>query len=475
MIDKSSFEKAVGVADIFASEGFQVLPVAGTPLAHLVSQTNLIGELPPHSTSADFLAEDSLALAVTSDNDPHNSTFDDYVSTLANAVTFQVNVARTIISPIIQDAVDKITEVTRNSPVSDYAFEIVTKSLPKPLLNESLIGEIQKNMKPTTLAPRGTITLAGSSFDEVVGYLMSGSELFDNSVKDWLVSMGEVWIKEVWDNVFCSINLTSISSRPELMDYLKSEDSADKALFVYLVVRKLMLSDVPETVTVSLTAWRETIRDYITISANALCRDYSAYKESVSSKKLVKSFNNVKKIIYVYEDSYLQYLNGGGKNEIIFGAILENKIPYFQYVLDENVERYQKAWDSYANINKEAVRLKTFNFFRTTLENVLIGQLSSLTDFEQEKSSNSNFVPFLARQYKLAIGGLSTECMNDIYHTVMKLVCECRFPYSNAYTLLDTINDFCKENPQTDVREAALIATIEVICDHMTDQMVFVK
>lgn len=475
MIDKSSFEKAVGIADIFASEGFQVVPMAGTPLAHLVSQTNMIGDLPPHSTSTDFLAEDSLSLAIVSDNDPHNSTFDDYVSTLAKSVSFQVNVARTVINPIIKEAVDKITEITKNSPAPEYAFEVIAKSLPKPLLNESLLGEVEKNTKPTTLPPRGTITLSGSTFEEIVDYLMSGSELFDSVVKEWLISKGDVWVKQVWDNVFGDIKLTSLNSRPDLQQYLKTDDSSDKSLFVYLVVRKLLLADVPETVTVSLATWRETIRDYITVSANILSREYNSYKECVSSKKLVHSFNAAKKIIYVFEDSYLEYLNNGGKNEIIFGAILENKIPYFQYVLGENVDRYQRAWDNYASINKEAVRLKAFNFFRSTVETVLLGQLTNLTDFEQEKSSNSNFVAFIAKQYKTAINKLNTESMSDIYHTVMKLVCECRFPYSNAYTLLDTINDFCKVNPETDVREAALVATIEVICDHMVEQMVFVK
>lgn len=476
MIDKSSFEKAVGVADIFASKGLQVLPVAGTPLAHLVSQTNHYGQLPPHSTSSDFLAEDSVSLAVVSDNDSHNSMFDDYVSTLAASVANQVNVARTVINPIIEDAVDQLMRITKNAAISEYAFEVVIKSLPAPLLNDSLLDEVQKNIKPSNLPPRGLITLAATNLEEITDYLMSGSDFFDNCVKEWLVSKGEAWVKEVWDNTFNDIKLTNVASRPELLSYLNSEDSADKALLVYLVVRKLLIGEVPASVKVTLAQWLEIVRDYITISANVLEKEYIAHKDSQSAKKLVYKYNSREKKVIVFDQAYLDYIDSGGKNEIIFGAILENKIPYFQYVLQDNAEAFQKSWDRYSSINKEAVRLKTFNFFRETLENVLISQLSNLTDFEQEKATqNSNFVPFIAGNYKAALNKMNIESMSNIYHTVMKLICECRFPYSNAYTLLDTINDLTKENPEMDVREAALVATIEVVCNHMTDQMVITK
>ncbi len=51
----------------------------------------------------------------------------------------------------------------------------------------------------------------------------------------------------------------------------------------------------------------------------------------------------------------------------------------------------------------------------------------------------------------------------DLYGTIRKLVCNAIFPHTNALQILEAIDAVCHENPKIEVREAALLATIEIV------------
>lgn len=476
MIDKGSFEKAVGAAGIFAAKGLRVEPVGGTPLALLVAQTNNLGvDIPPMDSSDDFTEGDGGMLAFTSSNDLHNSIFDDYVNTLSTSMSFQINNAKNIVNPIIQDAVEKITKVTQETNLSEYSFEIVLAGLPEPIKNATLADEITKNAQGSLMNPSTTITLPATTFEEITAGMVTGSELFDNVVRAWLSEKGEAWIMEFWANTFANIHTTNISTRPDLIQYLKGKEAIDRALGVFLITRRLIEGEVPETANVTLTTWLKTVRDYITVSCIVLDKEIQFYSSATSNEKLVSSYNDLNKKVYVFEKTYTDYINNGGKNELIFGAIVDGVVPFFKATIDQNAERYQSVWDRYASINRESVRIKTFNFFKEIVESVLVNQLATLAPFEEEKATaDSTFIQAISKNYQQAIRNLKIEDMGNVYHTVMTLICECRFPYTSAYVFLDAINDICKDSPETDIREAALIATIEYICDHMAEQMTVV-
>lgn len=472
MIDKSSFEKALGVANIFAAKGLAIVPEEGTPLAQLVGTTNLVGQLPTYSSETEFVAEDSTILSMVSENETHDALYDDYVNALSTGLSFQINNARNIINPIINEAVEAIKKYVAENNTSAYSFELIQKDIPTPLQNDSFVQEVTKNDGGSFVQPRGRITIRDvSDIAGITEKLVTGSEIFDSSVKEWIDNKGEAFIVDLWKKTFASVHEGPYQTLPELMDVFKGPDALDNALFVYLVSRKLM-DDAPEYANMSLANWRETVRDYINNSAKTITREISMGQTMTSNKTLVTrvDFNN--KVVIVNGPVYRDYIATGGKNEIIFGAIVSDEVPYSLGVILANPEKYQKAWDSYASINKASLRAKAFASFKEACEFVLVGQLNSLAEFEQEKfNENSAFRDTIVASYKNLIKHLYIEDMNNIYHTVMKLVCNGRFPYTDAYRFLDAMNDIAKDNPELDPREAATVATIEYISDHMADQM----
>jgi hypothetical protein len=53
----------------------------------------------------------------------------------------------------------------------------------------------------------------------------------------------------------------------------------------------------------------------------------------------------------------------------------------------------------------------------------------------------------------------------------LHIICQCRFYYTEAEFILSEIEEIGKQNPGIDVREAALIATINYLVDYLCDQI----
>ena len=472
MIDKSSFEKAIVVANNFVCKGLTVVPLEGTPLAHLVNTTNNVGALPPYENSDNYVAGDAVSLSIVSDNDGHSSFYDDYVNTLSTSLSLQINNARNIINPIINEAVERINTSLTLGMTNTYSIELVQVDPPEPLQNISLIEEITGNANGSLLAPRGRITLRNrANIESIVALVVTGSELFDVSIKKWMDNKGETFILDLWKKTFASVHEGQLQTMPDILELFRGPDSLDNALFIYLVVRKLM-EDIPEDAGMTLTNWRETVRDYITVSSLIVGRELAIYESKVASKNLVLNYNPNKKVVTVLGKTYRDYINVGGKNEIIFGAIVNNDIPYSIAGINENPEKYLKAWDGYSAINKTALKVKAFTAFKDSCEYVLINQLNSLVEFEEQRlNENSGFKDTVISSYREQVQNLRPVDMENIYQTVMRLVTSGRFPYTDAYRFLDSMNEIAKSNPEMDPREAAAVATIEYISDHMSDQM----
>lgn len=472
MIDNSSFEQAMGVATLFASKGLTVVPVDSTPLAHLVGTTNLIGDLPPAQNDKEFVTEDTVSLSVASDNETHCGLYDDYVDTLSKGLALQINNARNVINPIINDAVEKIKTYIGNENNTTYSFELVLKELPEVVQNVSFLDEIKTNATGSLLAPRGRITIRGvTDVQAITEKLLTGSDIFDNTIKQWIESKGEGFILDTWQRIFASVHEGKYQNLPEIIDLFKDEQALDNALFVYLVSRKL-IDDAPADAGMTLASWREVARDYISISSNVINREIAKYENAVANGNLVVRFDQPKRVVTVIGKVYRDYIATGGKNEIIFGAIVNGNIPFNINTVLQSPEASLKAWDNYSGINKTALKAKAFNSFKHACEYILNLQLNELTEFELEKfNQNPGFKETVSKAYREEIRTLCAEDMSNIYHTVMRLVCNGRFPYTDAYRFLDSMNDIARDNPEMDPREAASIATIEYISDHMADQM----
>jgi hypothetical protein len=70
---------------------------------------------------------------------------------------------------------------------------------------------------------------------------------------------------------------------------------------------------------------------------------------------------------------------------------------------------------------------------------------------------------------------LAESDFNDIWRVAKCIVCDQLFYYTDAGTILDGIEDACKNNPDLGVDEAALLSTISYVTRYVSSQMVLSK
>lgn len=472
MIDKGSFEKAIGAAEAFALKGLTVLPVEGTPLAQLVNTTNLVSGLTFSGESAEVIQSHQDQLSMTSDNQEHSSFYDDYVNGLSTGLGYQISNARNIINPIVNDAVEKVRTLMTEANSSPYSFEIKQVDLPQPMQNMSLVEEIETNAQGSLLPPRNRIILRGMSTPQgIVDAMVTGSELFDSAIRDWVGTIGEERLAGIWAKTFAPATESNLEMVPELLQAVSGPDATETALVVYLVARKLF-DNIPDETGMDLATWKGAVRDYLTVSSIVLKREITSAAARANNNSLIVGLSKNNQVVSVSGKVYRDYIATGGKNEIIFGAITLGEIPYNVGALLEYSEKYQKAWDNYASINKSILRNKAFDSFKEICEYVLISQLNELAEFESEQlEKNPDFMVVVSNSYKEQIKLLTMTSLDDVYQTVMMLVTTGRFPYTDSYRFLNSMNQAAKADPDIDPREAATLAVCEYVCDHLSDQM----
>lgn len=475
MIDKKSFEQAIPLASILASKGMSIVAVAGTPLEKLTSTTALLSTVSASVEVGDQASlgeNDARDYQYSSDNEAHNSYFDQVVTLLSSSVSQHISNAKNVVSPLVLAASETIIERMKLEVETEPSYKVIVVGLPEPMKNDSFKEAVIKASGGIYADPEKYLRLTDKSPQEIQEMMLTGSNEFDEKIKLWFVSKGDVFFDRVWKNSFMDTIESNVSNPSTLMDSFKDKkDGTDYALAVYFLARRLM-DDVPAETKMTLADYKRYVAQYLDAAAVKLAQEYQLNEATSQTGSLVLSHNEKKMEVMVYEDTYLNYIKNGGKNETIFGSLIENQIPFQISTLKDKEQDFKTSWDRYAMFSKATIQNKAFAKFKEITLSVLLSQLAEPTDIEKEMMlTNPGLLTDVGNQYNDYVNALGMVEMGDPYSVALKAIAKLRFHYTSAFSFLTSINDICKQNPNIDVREAALIATVEYVTDHQLDQM----
>jgi hypothetical protein len=222
----------------------------------------------------------------------------------------------------------------------------------------------------------------------------------------------------------------------------------------------------------TLAEYKKIVHQYMDAAAVKLNKAIDMKDTVKKNGSLIVSFNDTSSTVVVNEDVYLDYINNGGKNEIIFGALVSGEVPYMVNALAGKETEYQTAWDRYVLFNSSVRKNKAFVQIKEIAISVILGQLTNVTESEQELvNNNSQHMLTISKEITEFIIGLNSEQLNKVYSVALYAIAMIRFRHTDAYRFLWTINNICEVDSRIDVREAALIATTEYVTDYLMNQM----
>jgi hypothetical protein len=474
MLVEKSFEQAMPLVQILDAKEFCVAPIPNTPLAALVSASNAISTA-VNSLTEDYGTVEPTLLAAGTDNETHNKLFDETIAFISKAVLQHVSNAKNIVAPVVMGIANKIIARSQEELLSVKTYAIVPVFLPAPMLNEGFKDSIDKAQGGVYADPQRFLKLKSTLSEEsVLQVMLTGSNEYDEKIKEWYNTKGFGFFAKVWEGLFQDPDLNNAKESLSMIKLFEDkDDGVDAALTVYLLARNLF-ENIPENTGLTLVEYKRTVSEYKDAAAIRLSRAYSTFETQEKAGILVLSYEANSKEIKVNGGTYSAYIKNGGKNETILGAVVNgpSTVPYNVNVVKDNQQQYLDAWDRYTAFTAAESRNRAIVVFKDICLSVFLSDLTNLTTFEQEfVAANPGHIDKCQEIAREVIDTLTTDHIAVPYDVALSMVCKARFYYTDAEKILSTINSVSKENKEIDVREAALIATTEYLIDYITDQM----
>lgn len=480
MIQKESILTAIGFAELLSANNQIVVAKPSTVLAEMVKRTNddILATSDLDVFAGDVEHMTSGTLDAPSQHDIYS---DEVIDQISKAVLNHINFAKNIVKPLVVDYAEGVMQYLQNFqyPSACDQFNVIVADLPELLEDEAFIDSLKKYTGKTILKPETMPSLARKAPEELLTLMLTGDREADQAITSWYTRLGNDFFMNLWENLFRA-------DQPEraILSYVGYDDilgydvfeRADYALAIYLLANKLF-DVVDEGVEgVNLNAYRNIMAETRDFGAAILTNIIARVDGFEKTKLLVVASDATKQQIKVYGKVYRNWLASGGCVETILGLIVSGRAVTTQVAVDEIRPYLLETWKTHSAFFTAAESNKRFDYFKDALVVKFKEIMQSLTAEEREfTDSTTDYMIAVDRRFIEELAKLRSADMEDVYSVALKLVCRARFYYTDAESILTDIVEIAKINPNVDVREAALVATINYVADYVAAQMTVVS
>lgn len=396
----------------------------------------------------------------------HDVTIDAYTDDLKKAVTSHIQFARNVVKPIVLDYAAKVKEFVENYKLDtiDNKFTININEIPEPLVDSVFVDSLSFYQEKLPLLPSASVKILPFTTDDFLPYILTGDKTVDEEISKWVTRSG-------LDKLVSLTNDTYING-VKTDDIINVFKKVEIGLVLYLTGQALYnkADRAPNGTTVN--AFKNLVAEYRDYGGSLICKSMTMIDMFRKASILVLDTNIKLHTIDVFGDIYRNWLNNGGSNELLFSLLIGNK-PYKTITnIQDNAAQLSQVWKSYKvfcdnrqfnqrlEIFKEAIKLK----FREIMEELSEEEMAYVNTHAEYHSKVNTFLTNIVDKLKLSH-------LDNIYDLALHVICQCRFYYTDAEFILSEIEEVGKQNPGIDVREAALIATINYLVDYLCDQI----
>ena len=482
MLQKNSITLSYSLAAALAAKRMTLDPSDNTLLSKIVGLTNgLITGTSGLVTdpSAEFELESWAAIIETITNGDinaptaHDAAIDELNIVIANSIRAHLSYAKNVVNPVITalaEASIKYIEAMGSTDASSK-FNLVIKNIPTIFLDKGFTNTLSFFNGKTPVCPALTLNLAPKTATEVLEAMLTRDKDTDKDITSWYTMLGEDFFVKVWNSFFGDAALVGNSFTSGYLDGLDSFNKADIALCIYLVSRKLAEEVDASAAKTSLVAYQKTMYALRDFSGAMLTECIKAFDRYVAFGTLVLNVDKRNSTATVVGSVYQNWVATGGRPETLFGLIVSGKNIYSVKAIDAVAVELDQQWRSYSLFFNANEVSKSLSYFKDALRIQFRNIMDNITEAEQDFIKTTDSYAIKVNEYfERELSEVTLADMQNIYITCLKLVCRARFYYTDAEKILLSINTAGVVNPGIDVREAALLATVEYITDYFYDQ-----
>lgn len=466
MISENTIEAVYPLAELMAKKGIAVTPMPTTPIETLVRA----GHLPRPTKGVDqaFCPVEEAIVKGSMAKDAfgvchHDMAMDEIVDVVANTVRRNMDLARNVVNPMVKEAVlDCESMMEAGETIKQTRLSVVPVFV-HDIWNSAILHEMVEKYSETPI--KEVKLYLGVPYDDdpqsLLDLAKTGASRFDEEVAALFEAMGEEEVRNVFRYAFSeSPKERSLDLNPLVRNF---DGPSNHTLLIHLFARKL-IQNPPAGVQAGLEEYRAYMADILSQTGRAVVSMMRRRELDRERRVLVRHYpygqdrvGEVQIDIRVNGDVYNRWLKEGGEPEVLLGAFVSDQERSFTALL-EGKERYLKEWERQERVLATTQRFNRFNLAVEAVKEAVGRQINAMDD-EDLAVERGILHRRLAEQAK----DLRGRFYEDLYGTIRKLICHAIFPHTNALQILEAIDAVCHENPKIEVREAALLATIEIV------------
>lgn len=462
MLNRNTLVTAIPLTERLEDAKVALYPVSGTPLEAMVNATRsdeglfdaAKGNVDVFISHIETMANKVQPAYGVSH---HNATLDQIASMGIAAVQRHLNVARTVVRPVINDLFTRVkASLAEFNASALLGMEVDVLREPAPLENAQLQNAVRKFDRLTIEDLPLRMKLPDLSPGELTELISTGSGQLDTAIAEWLSHDPDL-LSFVWANVFQSKPMDV--SRSFLSLITDRVYGVNNALAIYLISRRLMDGKPLEGTEMSLSAYEQQIVDLRNQSGAALSRALERIQRSMKNGILVREIIGSKTV--VYEPLYRKFLEDGGSNEILFANALGGQ-GFHTSMKDllENKSKLAERW----NFHAAAVRTEESNQrFVKTKDLIRLHFYSQLAELGGTEEGTEGNIASVKSLFDVVMRDVRDSDLDNLHDLCMKVVCRARFYKTDAEVILAGISQAMKENPQLTPREAASLSAINYV------------
>lgn len=461
MLSKTALHAAYPLAEKLASKGAVLVPRPNTPLETLVN-TSMIhiraaqaspAALEAMGDSREALLEGSTFKDPTGAY-PHDEAMAAAVAAAKQAVLFNLDLARNKVNPIIQSVVEATQQAMDQGAQASLAPLVIEPFYYLPIWNAALLEDLvsrHAGVVPTDTKLQSLNIPRPASY---VGAMATGAAGFDEEVNGFFNAVGEEYVAGVWESVF------GPNATMNLMSVLRGNyEKANAGLIVYLFARRYQ-EEIPEGVNMDLYAWKAYISGIMAQAGRDVLRTLQKRRLDQRAMLLVIEAplaDNPNGIIKVNGDVYDSWIRDGGTPEVLIGAVFAGDERGYRALLDK-AEYFAKTWQRNRSLLETQVSFQRYGNMVSGLRAALTQQINALPD--DLVVVDRAIMHDALRKH---IGYVQQADLECLWNVARRLVCRVMFPHTDVETVLRAIDKAAAEHPELEVREAALLATVDYV------------
>ncbi len=464
MLTQSSVSAAFPLADKLAARGFSLRALDQTPLSELIgaslSQANVVAATPANApvetvSDMDFAQQliEGSTFASPQGGVLHDEIMESAVKVIGEAVTAGLHLAKNVVNPLIKQV---MADTQAHMDGSESAALTPLNIVPlfyKPIWDSVNLIDFVGRFAQTPYQSIGLRQLQIETPD-LKAAAMTGAGHFDSEIAEFIDSMDPARVDFAWSAVFGPNPL------PDIQEVLKvNPTNCDIAILVYLFANRLQ-EDVPAGVNMDLADWRLYTAEIRAQAGRTICRVMEKRVQDRARKLLVLEAprgDAPRGDVLVNGDVYNTWLKDGGAPEIIFGALYSTKETDAQGLLDR-ADYFKGLWNHANSMITAAAANKRFSAMVAGLRNAMTKAINELPE-DQLPVARADLHARLAERLTHA----KQKDLENMWHLCRKAVCRVIFPHTDAEKILLAIDVAGQQHPDMDVREIALLGTMDYI------------